>query len=81
MKICSNNKKEQPLVHIDISNNAVNIKNTAPEEVQAIVDYAVHNKEKTIGVITPFVNQKKMVEETLARENIKNVVCGTVHAF
>lgn len=81
LKICSNNKKEQPLVHIDISNNAVNIKNTAPEEVQAIVDYAVHNKEKTIGVITPFVNQKKMVEETLARENIKNVVCGTVHAF
>ena len=39
------------------------------------------NKDKSIGVITPFVNQKKMIENALRREKLSNVVCGTVHAF
>lgn len=81
LHVYSKSQEKNPLVYFDIKNGQVNIKNTAPEEVEAIVEYASHNKEKTIGVITPFVNQKKMIEEALQRENLLNVVCGTVHAF
>lgn len=81
LKVCSKSKEKQPLVCVEVKNDAVDIKNTAPAEVHAIVDYAILNKDKTIGVITPFVNQKRLIEKTLEERNIKNVVCGTVHAF
>lgn len=81
LNICSCNRESQPLVHIDVRNGRSDTKNTAPEEVDAIVEYASMNKEKSIGIITPFVNQKKMIEDALKRENLQNVVCGTVHAF
>ena len=41
----------------------------------------MQNEEKSIGVITPFVNQRKLIEEALERAKIGNVTCGTVHAF
>ncbi|MBO5342358.1 MAG: DUF2726 domain-containing protein [Lachnospiraceae bacterium] len=81
LKVYSNSQEQNPLVHIDIKNGKVYVKNTAPEEVEAIVEYASHNKDKTIGIITPFVNQKKLIEDALHREKLNNVVCGTVHAF
>ncbi|MGN1085331.1 MAG: AAA domain-containing protein [Lachnospiraceae bacterium] len=81
LQVCSRSKEEQPLIYMDVKNGQVDTKNTAPEEVRAIIEYACHNREKTIGVITPFVNQKKMIENALRKENLQNVVCGTVHAF
>ena len=81
LEVCSNSKEEHPLIYMDVKNGRAEVKNTAPEEVHAIIEYAGHNKEKTIGVITPFVNQKKMIENALQKENLQNVVCGTVHAF
>lgn len=81
LKVRSNSKETQPLVHMDVRNEQGNDKNTAPAEVDAIIEYAIANKDKSIGVITPFVNQKKMIEEGIKQENITNVVCGTVHAF
>ena len=81
LKICSASKEAQPLVYMDVKNEHVNEKNTALAEVEAIIDYAIMNKDKSIGVITPFVNQRKMIEEEVKREKLANVVCGTVHAF
>ena len=81
LKVCSNSKENQPLVYVDVRNDRIDVKNTAPAEVEAIVDYAVVNKDKSIGVITPFVNQKKLIEEGLKQQGLTNVVCGTVHAF
>ncbi len=81
LNICSCSKETQPLVYMDVRNTYMDIKNTAPEEVKAIIEYACTNKEKSIGVITPFVNQKKMIEEAVQKEKLQNVVCGTVHAF
>ena len=43
--------------------------------------YASLNKGKTIGVITPFVNQKNLIEQALKQNQLNNVTCGTVHAF
>ena len=81
LKICSASKEQQPLVYIDVKSGHSDIKNTAVEEVEEIVRYASLNRDKSIGVITPFVNQRRLIEEALGRERLSNVVCGTVHAF
>lgn len=74
-------KEKNPLVFVNVSNNTTNYKNTAPCEADGIVEYAKLNKDKTIGVITPFVNQKQLIDEMLKENEITNVSCGTVHAF
>ena len=81
LKVCSCSAEKNPLIYMDVKNNYVHEKNTAPAEVEAIIDYAITNKDKTIGVITPFVNQKKLIEAGIKNNNLDNVVCGTVHAF
>lgn len=81
LKVCSTSREKEPLVYIDVENGSVDIKNTAPVEVDRIIAYAQANKEKNIGVITPFVNQRKLIEEKINAFELKNVVCGTVHAF
>lgn len=81
LNICSGSTEPQPLVYMDVKSNRSEIKNTADREVQEIVRYARMNKDKSIGVITPFVNQRKLIEEAVQREKLQNVVCGTVHAF
>lgn len=81
LNICSCSKEPQPLVYMDVKNTNIDTKNTAPAEVEAIIEYACMNKDKSIGVITPFVNQKNMIEEAVQRAELKNVACGTVHAF
>lgn len=81
LNICSNSDEQQPLVYQDIRNDYPPVKNTAPEEVDAVIKYAKLYRDKKIGVITPFVNQKKLIEDRLHSEKLTNVVCGTVHAF
>ena len=81
LKICSESVDPQRLIYIDVKNEGCDVKNTAPAEVDEIIRYANLNKEKSIGVITPFVNQRKLIEKALQEEKLGNVVCGTVHAF
>lgn len=81
LNICSSSTETQPLVYMDVRNTYIDTKNTAPAEVDAIIEYARMNKEKSIGVITPFVNQRKMIEDAVQKEKLQNVACGTVHAF
>ncbi len=81
LQICSASTEEHPLVYVDVKSTSCSIRNTSPGEVEEIIRYAADNQEKSIGVITPFVNQRKMIEEALNRSHLANVVCGTVHAF
>ena len=81
LEICSEGGDQQPLVYVDVRNEGSEIKNTAPAEVDEIIRYASMNKDKSIGVITPFVNQRKLIENALQKEQLRNVACGTVHAF
>lgn len=81
LNICSSSTETQPLVYMDVRNTYIDTKNTAPAEVDAIIEYARMNKEKSIGVITPFVNQRKMIEDAVQKEKLQNVAYGTVHAF
>jgi len=70
-----------PLLYVDVPNEAGAEKNTALAEALQIIDYARKNKDKKIGVITPFVNQKKLINELLRENALSHVTCGTVHAF
>lgn len=79
--IRSESREHQPLVYVNVADGRTDYKNTSPAEVEEIIRYAMHNKDKSIGVITPFVNQKKAIEKRLAQERLEHVACGTVHAF
>ena len=81
LNICSVSREEQPLMFVDIRNDSCAGKNTAPGEAAWILRYARENRDKSIGIITPFVNQRRLIEDALEREHLENVVCGTVHAF
>ena len=70
-----------PLVYVEVENTEQSAKNTSPSEVKSIVEYVKANKEKNIGIITPFVNQKEMINSALKEEGLSNVTCGTVHSF
>lgn len=81
LKICSNSTEKEPLLYIDIQTSTSNAKNTSPAEVEEIIRYAKDNKDRSIGVITPFVNQRNLIENSISESGLENVVCGTVHAF
>lgn len=70
-----------PLLFIDVQENRTSYKNTAPAEAEQIVEYVRQNRDKKIGVITPFANQKEYVTGLLRKNQIDDVSCGTVHAF
>lgn len=81
LHICSESTEQHPLVYMDVKSTPDEIKNTADREAEEIVRYAALHRDKSIGVITPFVNQKKLIEAALQQRHLENVTCGTVHAF
>lgn len=73
---------DKPLVFCDISNAHSAIKNTSPQEADKIIQYVKNNTDKKIGIITPFKNQKDLIEYQLKENHLeKSASCGTVHAF
>ena len=81
LKIKSESVGDEPLSYVDMTDAFADYKNTAPAEAREIARYAAEHRDKSIGVITPFVNQKKLIEEELKRAGVMGVTCGTVHAF
>lgn len=81
LKIKSEGKADIPLVFSDIQGNTTVYKNTAPAEADKIVQFAKLNKDKSIGVITPFTNQRDYIQKALHEAHLDNITCGTVHAF
>lgn len=81
LQIRTESREPIPLEYMDIQDTRANVKNTAPAEARAVAEYAARNRDRSIGVITPFVNQKQLIEQALKEEGVTNVTCGTVHAF
>lgn len=81
LKIESSVKPEQPLVYVDVQDNESDLKNAAPREAEQVVRYVMDNRDKKIGIITPFANQKECISQMLKQKGIQDVSCGTVHAF
>lgn len=74
-------KEPVPLEYLDMQETWANMKNTAPAEARAIAEYAAAHRDRSIGIITPFVNQKQLIEQELKAVGVTDVTCGTVHAF
>jgi len=82
LEICSKSDAEKPLVFLDFPDNFTSEKNTAPMEVQEIIDFTRRNEDKSIGIITPFTNQRELIKEKLRENGLDGKVsCGTVHAY
>lgn len=81
LQICSKSKEPEPLVYVDVKSDRAGIKNTSPAEADEVIAYAKQNTDKSIAVITPFVNQRALIEQAIKENNLENLVCGTVHAF
>lgn len=72
---------EHPLLMLDVGDNRTDYKNTSPREADEIVEYIRNHRDKEIGIITPFANQKACISERLKENGMEHVTCGTVHAF
>lgn len=79
--IRSESTQDKPLIYMNVEDGRTDQRNVAPAEVEEIVRYAMNHRDKSIGVITPFVNQKNAIESQLERRGLDHVACGTVHAF
>lgn len=81
LAVKSNGRVDNPLVFVNVENENSTIKNTSMQEAKRIVEYVKSNREKSIGIITPFANQREYISNALKAEGIEDVACGTVHSF
>lgn len=81
LKVKSGRRLPQALEFIDIEHDVSPVKNAAPAEVNAIVAYARTHPDLNIGVVTPFANQRDLIQSAIDRGRIPNATCGTVHAY
>lgn len=65
---------------MNVKNKNIKQKNEAFEEANEIVNYIERNKLTDVFIITPFVNQKELINDLLKRKGINGVGCGTVHS-
>lgn len=79
--IQSQDSSRQPLLFVDCRSSEMEKKNTSTHEAEEIVSYIQEHPNENIGIITPFVNQRRRIKEMLNARGIQNVDCGTVHAF
>ncbi|UTY30303.1 DEAD/DEAH box helicase [Treponema putidum] len=83
LNIVSESTVSESLVFYNVDSTGNNFKNTSEKEAEEIVKYINNNRDKKIGIITPFRNQKEQIEYSLktAGINSEKYSCGTVHAF
>lgn len=81
LNIRTQSQSREPLVFMEMGEDRGAGRNTAPAEAQAVADYVRSHRDKKIGIITPFVNQKEYIDSLLKEQGITDVTCGTVHAF
>ncbi|MBO5358903.1 MAG: DNA2/NAM7 family helicase [Clostridia bacterium] len=65
---------------MNIKNKNVKQKNEAFEEANEIVKYIERNKLTDVFIVTPFVNQKELINNLLKSKGIDGIDCGTVHS-
>lgn len=65
---------------LNFKNINIPSKNSAYEEAKGIVEYIKRNDLKNVSIITPFVNQRNLINDILKDEGIKDISCGTIHS-
>ncbi len=71
---------EGNLEFLDIKSRNVGQKNESIDEAIAIIKYLKRNNIKDAYIVTPFVNQKELINKLLESEGINGVSCGTIHS-
>ena len=79
--IKSENLEPRPLVFIDVPGTRPQVRNTSEEEAEQIIRFVERHPEESIGIITPFVNQKNLITMRLKENGLDSIPCGTVHSF
>ena len=75
-------KQNGELVYIDSKNNNVLERNSAYEEAAGIIKYIKRNNLDDVMIITPFRNQKDLIERLLKDEKLDDKISvGTIHAL
>lgn len=64
---------------INVKNINSKLRNENYEEAKAIIDYLKRNELKDTAIITPFKNQQNLITKMLEENDIKDVICGTIH--
>lgn len=81
LKVKTKPRAAEALYYYNVSLAPSDIRNTAPAEVSAVVDYIKAHPGEEIGVITPFTHQRDLILQALSDSGIVDVACGTVHSF
>ncbi len=83
LRIMTKGIEQEPLVFINIpQGNEFEKRNTCIEEVDNIIAYCLNHKEQSIGIITPFKNQKQLLIDEIEQQGLSGKVSvGTVHEF
>lgn len=83
LKIMTKGIDNNPLVFINIPQGTeVEKRNTCLEEVDTVISYCLEHKDKSIGIITPFKNQKQLLANEIEKLGLsERVSVGTVHEF
>ena len=74
------NNTEGSLGFINV-NNVNGEKNKAIDEALAVLNYIKDNQIKDCCVLTPFVEQSKLLKELFKKNNIDDVTAGTIHSL
>lgn len=77
-----NSKKPIMFRQVNESFDDVNtMRNTSLAEVEEIKQIIAQNKDKSIGIITPFANQRELLKKEFLENDFPNIHIGTVHQF
>ena len=80
LQIDTPKRNSPPLVFQETANEDPVNRNTSLNEAQTIADFVANHPEKSIGIITPFVAQKQLIDQELSSRGVA-ATCGTVHTF
>lgn len=81
LHVKSGRRLPEALEFIDVEHNSSLLKNAAPSEAEVVAKYALEHPHLNIGIITPFANQRQLIQQALDSKGIANATCGTVHAY
>lgn len=81
LEIKSEVQSANPLVFVDVQDGCAEERNTSVGEARQILSYIDGHPQQQIGIITPFANQKRLINAMLAEKGRQDITCGTVHAF
>ena len=81
-KLILKNNLPGELRYIDVKNvYDANNRNAYVAEARAIAKTIIEGKYTDVGIVTPFVNQARLINRALRKYGITDVTAGTVHSL